>query len=103
MKKEKDKPMVYLTVTLLYGKVGYLEKITHGPPFANKEGFNSERDPKKKTTLMAAFIQSLFGFNGRVVFEHIPNDSALWSEMISIQLPPPSALKRPAAGELCSL
>lgn len=46
--KEKDKPMVYLTVTLLYGKVGYLEKITHGPPFANKEGFNSERDPKKK-------------------------------------------------------
>ena len=25
--KRKDKPMVYLTVTLLYGKVGYLEKL----------------------------------------------------------------------------
>ena len=25
--EKKDKPMVYLTVTLLYGKVGYLEKL----------------------------------------------------------------------------
>lgn len=38
--KEKDKPMVYLTVTLLYGKVGYLEKNTQCRPFANKEGSN---------------------------------------------------------------
>jgi len=48
IEKEKDKPMVYLTVTLLYGKVGYFEKITHCPPIANKEGSRICLDKTKK-------------------------------------------------------